>query len=1179
MTDLHPHAQPSPPSPGSHTYSLHQRAKAVFLQVFDLSVDARPAAIDTLCGTDLTLRAEVLSLLYAAGDEAAPLLDDSDSALQAARRLNALLPDSHAGFAPGTTLGKYTIQNLIGEGGMGMVYAATQESPQRSVALKVIRPAMLTEGAARRFRHEASLLARLQHPGIAAIYDAGREPPGPGGTPFLAMELIHGAPLHEHVRSTSPSRADRLTLFLSICDAVAHAHQRGIIHQDLKPANILVEPSGRVRVMDFGIARLIAHDPLSTLHATDASSIAGTLAYMSPEQAAGDTAQIDTRTDVYALGVILYELLSGQRPIILDRLSLAQSLDHIRTAEPAQLASHDRSLVGDLDVICHRALSKDPARRYPSVEALAADIRRHLEDLPILARADSWGYVASRFLRRHRFAAAVAISGLLGIIAFAGYAKVQERRQTLATARAEAATLKATQEEARAELSATQLASELRRSRIERARLLAQNGNLTAAEELLWRYHLESPQARDTQWALRELYTRFRSLRAYGGHDVVMSAIALHPDGTTIAAPGNANSILLTDGLSGSTRQVLPFEARRAIELEFFNSGQSLLAILSDGTLIRWDANTSGQFNQVWLVKPLNLGADLCILPERNLVFAAGGVGPILALDLSSGTTSTTIPLSSSRARCHTLAVNGSRDLLAVGCDGSSSFLAPLTPLLSADPNVRKPIGNSRASLMSVAFTPDDSQLWSGDNDGTIRRWNPSTGALLGEISLKAGPVRHIEFSSTQALITSAWRSDLFDIETLQPVPTFDGSFTRGFDALFAPALRGYLAAAADGAVRLWSLPESAPAIAHPVASLDDLETTLQSPHLATGGNGLMARALPDGSASVEYQSKLWLTIPREKAQFVSLSTDGTTAAFIDKELTVAIYRYPDTTPFRSVKLSANPDTIAVSPHTLIAAGPRGSYSFHDLSAPDNTPPVVNTNLPTQCLDVTISRDGRWAISTQRQFRVSLWNARTGQRLLDLRPDNIIWHVAFSPDGSRIAAGTFSGDVEIYDTPTLTRIWSAQAHSRMVSSIAFSSDGRDLISTSIDGAVKIWNANDGQPLATLRDPTDAPGMAIRSAAYSESDATLHLIMNSLDVITLPLHAADDTILAHRAHMTARIAALDARPLSPPTAQPTSPLTPQSAPSALPASESRAAPRQSDGTSARSLRSTVPPVLR
>ncbi|MBU6414291.1 MAG: hypothetical protein KGS45_12570 [Planctomycetes bacterium] len=274
----------------------------------------------------------------------------------------------------------------------------------------------------------------------------------------------------------------------------------------------------------------------------------------------------------------------------------------------------------------------------------------------------------------------------------------------------------------------------------------------------------------------------------------------------------------------------------------------------------------------------------------------------------------------------------------------------------------------------------------------------------------------------------------------------------------------------------------------------------------------------------------------------MALSTDGTTACFLDKDLNVAIYRRPDTTPFRTITLPASPDTIAISPATLITASSRGSYSFFDLSAPTDTPPITTTNLATPCLDLTISRDGQWAASTQRQFRVSLWNARTGQRLLDLRPDNVVWHLAFSPDGSRLAAGTFSGGLDVYDTQTLTRLWTAEAHSRMVSSVSFTTAASEVISTSIDGAVKVWNASDGHPLATLRDPSESPGMAIRAAAYSEHDHTMHLMLNSDHLVTIPLLGTDSTILAHRAHMTTRIATLDARPPTPPTAIPATPNT-------------------------------------
>src|SRR5262245_19726323 len=214
---------------------------------------------------------------------------------------------------PMTKIGGYTITRLIGEGGMGAVYEAEQDQPRRTVALKVIKPGMASPELLRRFAQESHALGRLQHPGIAQIYEAGTADTGHGPQPYFAMEFIHGETLTEYAGGHRLSTRDRLEIMARICDAVHHAHQRGLIQRDLRPGNILVDETGQPKVLDFGVARLTDSDTRSTLH-TGMGQLVGNLAYMSPEQALADPLELDTRSDVYALGVIPYELLSARLP-------------------------------------------------------------------------------------------------------------------------------------------------------------------------------------------------------------------------------------------------------------------------------------------------------------------------------------------------------------------------------------------------------------------------------------------------------------------------------------------------------------------------------------------------------------------------------------------------------------------------------------------------------------------------------------------------------------------------------------------------------------------------------------------------------------------------------------------------------------------------------------------------
>jgi tetratricopeptide (TPR) repeat protein/predicted Ser/Thr protein kinase len=326
-------------------------------------------------------------------------------------------------------IGHYRIIRLLGEGGMGAVYEAEQDQPRRRVALKVIRAAWASSELLRRFEQESQALGRLQHSGIAQIYEAGSADGGFGIQPFFAMELIHGKPLIEYAEEHRLDTRQRLTLIIQVCDAVHHAHQRGIIHRDLKPGNILVDESGQPKILDFGLARATDSDTEVTRQ-TDMGQLLGTLAYMSPEQVLADPLAVDTRSDVYALGVILYELLAKRMPYTLSR-QLHEAVQTIETVDPAPLSSVNRMYRGDIETIAAKALEKDKNRRYPSAADLAGDIRRYLSNEPITAKPATASYQLQKFARRHKAlvagVAAVFVVLVLGVVA-STWEAVQARR-------------------------------------------------------------------------------------------------------------------------------------------------------------------------------------------------------------------------------------------------------------------------------------------------------------------------------------------------------------------------------------------------------------------------------------------------------------------------------------------------------------------------------------------------------------------------------------------------------------------------------------------------------------------------------------------------------------------------------------------------------------------------------
>jgi serine/threonine protein kinase len=301
---------------------LARRALELFADAVALDAVGRAALLDRAGDQDPELRREVERLLVADAQAGGPVDRDGGAERFLAEHVRTLEADESIVFdapdgpaAAGELGGRYRILRVLGEGGMGVVYEAVQARPRRTVALKAIRPSLVSEPMLRRFEFEAETLGRLQHPGIAQIYEAGTLRGPTGVRAFFALEFVRGLPIDQYAQERNLPLAKRLELLAQVCDAVQYAHQMGVVHRDLKPANILVDEHGLPKVLDFGVARTADADPHAATRLTHAGQIIGTLPYMSPEQVAGDARAVDTRTDVYALGVILYKLLVGALPL------------------------------------------------------------------------------------------------------------------------------------------------------------------------------------------------------------------------------------------------------------------------------------------------------------------------------------------------------------------------------------------------------------------------------------------------------------------------------------------------------------------------------------------------------------------------------------------------------------------------------------------------------------------------------------------------------------------------------------------------------------------------------------------------------------------------------------------------------------------------------------------------
>jgi WD40 repeat protein len=1038
-----------------------------------LAVDAFLAPFPSFA-TDFRVR---LDEARGASTDPKPL--DETVALSAPRTAGASsLPD-----IPG-----HTLLERIGRGGMGVVYRAVHRELGRPVALKMmVAGSHADDEDLARFRTEAKAVAQLDHPNIVTIYEVGEHQ----GLPYLSIEYCSGGSLDKPLRESPLPARRSAELVEALARAIAVAHRQGIIHRDLKPANVLLTANGTPKITDFGLAKRLD----AGAGYTQTASIVGTPSYMAPEQAAADHKLVGPAADIYALGAILYDCLTGRPPF--KGATVLETLDQVREHEPVAPRQFNPSIPADLETICLKCLRKLPAKRYASAEALADDLQRWRAGQPIRARPVGQLERCAKWVRRNPAVSALlaAIVVLAAIGTAAVYVKYRQAKANEAEADKQksealkqAKIAKDNEEATDAALKDLRYNSAL--DQIHLAQAAFARNDIALAHERLNRV---PPELRRWEW--RYLKRQFEGgICTLYGHTFGVSGVAFSPDGGRIGTASTDGSARVWDARTGTA--LLTLEGDRPVSIAFSPDGARLVTGNHEGSATIWNARTAERI-RVFKAHRLQV-TGVAFSPDGSRIATIGADGKGRVWDATNGLP--IFQLAGQAANAIAFSPDGNR-LVTAGGDKTARLWDARTgrPLLVFE--------GSAARVSAVAFSPDGTRVVTGADENTARVWSADTGAHLIDLKGHTYVVAAVAFSPDGLRIATAsfdGTAKIFDAKTGTLLLDLKGHTNAVRCLAFSPDGWRLATGSGDKTARIWDVHTGIPRAefkghAHLLTSTalspdgtrlatGSWDKTAKLWNIETGEHLLNLRGhtdyvtgvafSPDGkrvaTASRDNTARLWdaqtgapITEFRGHANWVTgiaFSPDGTQVATASRDRTAAIW---DATSGKHVaEVSGTTEAL-----TSVAFAPRGPPRIVT-GCSDQTAIVWDALtgarlqiLRGHALDVTcvdFSPDGSRVVTGSIDGTGKVWDAETGALLADLKGAGTISGASFNPDGNRIVTAsqdrTNAGVATIWDVTTGTPLLELRGHAGNVTAAAFSADGMRIVTGGVDKTAVLWDA-------------------------------------------------------------------------------------------------------------------------